>query len=407
MGFIGMVDDYEEMKKEQEKQEEASVKDIQKNTIAYDGLPDLSEEHLHILRTAILRHDPCVVYMHSDLSFYDDFYNVKEETNVEEDELLTKVKNIRRVYLKYDEYEDAMVLRDDYMERLINKYGGPNLFMMYARAGVVKEWIPPRPSFSKNANEREYNAYLNDGYIEKCKVDDPEALSRELAECGRRRGIDPNNTYSCSRLNTDREISLMGRDKLSYSYDSSVATRYDYENGYIDNTQANDVVGLQALFRGWFNEQEKNAKAKNQKDFFSRTPEAIKARYYGQGLIDTGNMLADAIERGYFQMEDDEEDLDSMVVDAETGKVMTRKELKKREFIRDMKTMGWSDVKLMQHFDVGSKYEIAKIKEERRLRRSSKKKAVGLARELTGSYGDSALDELDALLFNGSPVNYD
>ena len=118
-------------------------------------------------------------------------------------------------------------------------------------------------------------------------------------------------------------------------------------------------------------------------------------------------MLADAIERGHFQMEDDEEDLDSMVVDAETGKVMTRKELKKREFIRDMKTMGWSDVKLMQHFDVGSKYEIAKIKEERRLRRSSKKKAVGLARELTGSYGDSALDELDALLFNGSPVNYD
>ena len=56
MGFIGMVDDYEEMKKEQEKQEEASVKDIQKNTIAYDGLPDLSEEVREVLK---LRQELC------------------------------------------------------------------------------------------------------------------------------------------------------------------------------------------------------------------------------------------------------------------------------------------------------------------------------------------------------------
>lgn len=402
MGFIGMMEDYEDYKKSEEVKERLTEADI--NTI--DALAEITEGEMKILRTTILRHDPCEVYMHEDPDFYETTYHME---GTEDDKELQALRQIRRVYNKWVEYDAAMELRNKYMTNLIDKYGGEELFRMYYRGGMVKEYIPPKPTFSKNAPASEYAMYKNGGPIREC-VSTGNQLITELHGMAKDRGIHKGNFFVDSELSMDRRLIKGARelydDSSSELYGTVSEERPRNVNGYIGNASADNAHEVQKLFRSWFTQEEpKKKKKKDPSKFFQDTPTAVKARLYGEGMVDMGNRLYEDWERGYIiQSIKDEDDPNGMVVDPQTEKVMTRRELALRNFITTLSKYGnWSEVKLMNLFDVGSAYERDQLREEKRRHTSSKRKGRDLVNEVAKPFMNDysrnvSLDEIDNYL---------
>lgn len=90
-------------------------------------------------------------YMTVHVLDFNDDYHKNEDTN---DELLSKVKGIRRRYKSIMAYNEAVSLVDSYTERLIEKYDGETNFIMLLRAGMVEDYIPPIPKIKDNKKMR-------------------------------------------------------------------------------------------------------------------------------------------------------------------------------------------------------------------------------------------------------------
>ena len=99
-------------------------------------------------------------------------------------------------------------------------------------------------------------------------------------------------------------------------------------------------------------------------------------------------------------MEEPEQNLNEMVHDKGTGRSMTRKELNEREFIRTMAKNGWSESRLMNYMNVGSKLERMKRKKPKK----KKKRSMTIDEEMfdsmnspygmDGMYSDNDLSDL-------------
>ena len=59
------------------------------------------------------------------------------------------VKNIRRKYRKYSDYVEAMLVIEEYLKELEEKYGGKKEFQLALQLQMVKEFIPPIPKYRK------------------------------------------------------------------------------------------------------------------------------------------------------------------------------------------------------------------------------------------------------------------
>lgn len=86
--------------------------------------------------------------------FGDDYHKSDEELRVGDDELTQQVKSVRRKYRTYREYVAACDLINEYMERLVDKYGGERNFRLYYENGRVCEYIPFMPKFRNTESNR-------------------------------------------------------------------------------------------------------------------------------------------------------------------------------------------------------------------------------------------------------------
>lgn len=87
---------------------------------------------------------------------FEDDYNLPDAEEAVSGSLLEKVKQIRRRYANWFEYVDACQLYDQYMEDLIDKYGGKNNFKLALLLKQVREFIPNYPELRKTKKNRYY-----------------------------------------------------------------------------------------------------------------------------------------------------------------------------------------------------------------------------------------------------------
>ena len=395
MGFIGFEEDFNEYKKEEKIQNVVGTS----NKIAYDDMPEISNEDLKLLMESRYRHDPFIVYMQSDVNFYDEFYNGSESVieGIDKD-LMEDVKNIRRIYKNYFQYDHALRLIDIYLDALEEKYGGPDMFQTYLQAGLVKDWIPPRPVYSRTSPDYQY--YLEGKFelnINDWDDDKIESLMAELTE-SLRAEIPIEDIGIVGDVMTDSVISNQ------YMLASQQSTNGVYRMGMNTNfngVSANDLIEVQRMLRSWM-DPETEVKSKDNKvssdAFFTDTEDAIRARYFTQSPI-TATGLSEAMEKGY--MEEDDEDLDEMVIDPVSGRPMTRGELRNRQFIRLLAESGWNELRLMRKLGVGSNFELKLLEQKRRRRKNATKKAKSFMDDIAGYDITEVTDieELNNILF--------
>lgn len=394
MAFIGFEEDYDQYKKESGEKSQSSVGTGEFNTIAYDNMDPISDEDLDILKHTINRHDALEVYMHSDTSFYDSFYNHDES---EIDPLLQEARGIRRLYKNIPDYKYAMHIRQLYIQSLVDKYGGEEMYEMFLRGGKVTDWVPPVPILSKYADG--YDLFIQG--IEDMDTNDydTDSILRIMEQW--EETIDVEDMSIIGDVETRRQVIIAAE---SVGAERS-PIRFGGANGNINGVSVNDLTGLQQMFTSWYKEDQETEQMDvvDTSNFFKDTPDAIRRDYFLDDPVSSDGVLEELlIKAGDYDFTEDE-NLSEMVIDDATKLPMTRGEMYKRQFIRKMANCGWNDVRLMRRMSVGSEYELRLLDQKNRKNKIAKKKARSMMDAMMGTdtlQEVNTIEDLDRLMFN-------
>lgn len=105
---------------------------------------------------------------------FGDDYHQPDGEEIYSDNILDKVKNIKRRYQDWFEYTDACKLYDTYIDDLIDKYGGESQFKIALLLKKVTEYIPNYPELRKNKKNR---------YFVKHRVNRPMVIGEPSYDC--------------------------------------------------------------------------------------------------------------------------------------------------------------------------------------------------------------------------------
>ena len=391
MAFIGLEEDYEEYKKENHVADNGeTVEDG--NTLYYLNMEPISDEDIKLLKQVRTKHDPYTVYMQNDVEFYDDFYFDTGEVDQEHQWVISEARQIRRICREYSEYLYANYVRDQYFEYLKEKYG--DMFDIYYSNGLISDWMPPVPIFV-NSSMEDIESVLN-GVLEINDFDD-DALIEYIGKYTDQDVID--NMKVIGGVETRRNVILHAGDSNS---DFGGVRTVGGVNSKIGSVNVNDLDELQTMFRGWYQEEKEELEEVNKNQFFKDTPSAIIEEYYSRDALDSEGEFEDALNKGYFDADDDDYNPNEMIIDSSSKIPMTRAEQRKRKFIRTLEKQGWNPVQVMKQMNVGRSYEIRLLEEKNRRKKLSKKKAKELMSEMMGEdiSSFSTLEELNEALYD-------
>ena len=74
MAFIGFTEDYEKYKDSDEAKKESNESSVEGKVLDSDTVEPISDDDLLIITQCRTRHDALIVYMQSDISFYEKYY---------------------------------------------------------------------------------------------------------------------------------------------------------------------------------------------------------------------------------------------------------------------------------------------------------------------------------------------
>ena len=393
--FFGTKADYKalaekgDIKVEEDQKENKKIRTSPAINVSSDDTSTIDEETLKMLRRTRHLHDARIVYMQSDISFYDVFYRNSDDV-IDDPELLQEARAIRRIYKTYPEYLYALHIRELYIEKLMEKVGNREMFNTLLRAGGIRDWMPPVPIYSKKAVDYDNGAHgiIDSSDLVEWDDDLLEAMIDELREY---RG------FSSDFSNLEIVGGVL-TDYMSLSHSDPVNRDITERSSGKTSVNLADMEELQKIFRGWYQDDTAKDSKKEVVDnslearAFSKTPENIERQYYYSRVFDFSKEFKNVMngipnEPVY--------DPNEMVYDEVTSKPMTRREYDARCLVRTLKKSGWTDeLKVMKLMNVGSsrEYSIMKRKANNKKRKANKTvRSYTSSSDDTGIYGDSNL----------------
>lgn len=379
--FVGSKRSYETYKRENRIQEDEPSDEEEKRptkpenskvaVLSKNTLKTVSDDMMAILKRTRCAHDYTEVYMQASLEFYDEFYN---DTSISDE--MKAVRQIRRVYKNYADYLTAVEIRNQYIDTLIEKYGGEIEFQKKLSMGLVRDWIPNMPVMSKKSDD--YEMYLT-GMVPTTVVTQPEGTTKEVLEAMQEEVED---------LTLEKDFgveSSIGVIKDYDEYTESALSSYGYDRKG-STVSVSDLDELNRIFKSWYKHDGGDS---NKHELFKNAPENIKKRFYNYCSFNEPGLLS-RVGHGE-EITEPLPDPNEMVRDAVSGKSMTRKELQQRETIRLLAKNGWSESRLLNYSNVGSSLE----------RMSRKRKASKKRRKRPGT------DENEMFVAMNSPMGLD
>jgi hypothetical protein len=383
--FFGTKTEYQSFKKNTgivldhaEEQQKNDKNSAPRTVIKSDDTTMIDQEILDLLKRTRHRQPVDIVYMQSDISFYDTFYNADDS----QDELTLEARGIKRVYKNYPKYLYAMYIREMYMDRLESKYPNLVIFQSLMAKGLLDDWVPPLPIYSTRADDYEESLTgvntsdefeWKDDDIIKIISDNLNEMVDDVSEIG----IDTD-------VLTDIMFIRVANGDGSKDYRSKNVT---------SSINISELESLQRMFKSWYKPEDVDSEFDKLGDVFKNTPAKIRERYYLSLTPDMTGLLDKAMR--YESLDSEFLDENEMVFDSVTNKPMSRKELGKRNLIRFLGDAGWDTVKLMREMNVGSNYERSKLNDKNR----NKKKPGSVVTESDKPWENESYD------IYGDPMN--
>lgn len=90
--------------------------------------------------------------------FNDDYY----EKSFADSQLQSQIKKVRRRYNDFFQWQDAIVVYNEYMQTMIDKWGSMKVIRNSLEAGTMPDFIPAKPKLKNNKKNR---LYLRTGFV--------------------------------------------------------------------------------------------------------------------------------------------------------------------------------------------------------------------------------------------------
>ena len=279
--FFGTKGEFKAYEKKMEKRRETDTvkpSEEQRDTGTTVGVIDISaddttmidEETLRMLKRTRHRNDTQTIYMQSDISFYDVYYK-NEDSVIDDKELLQEARAINRIYKSYPKYLHALDVREEYIDKLIEKVGNEELFVTLLRAGGIRYWMPPVPIYSKRAEDYEdgVNGIIDTSVL--YDFDDDwldEFIDKKCIDMG----FSPDGS--------DIEISgSVATDILTINHSNLSGINRELTNSESKSVNLSDLGELQKMFRGWYQDDTSNSDTVNkEKNSLEQPSRKRKAR---------------------------------------------------------------------------------------------------------------------------------
>lgn len=275
--------------------------------VSEENIGDISDEELAMLDKIRLREDPYVVYMQSDVSFYDYFYNKVEKV----DELTIAAHQLRRMYPHAEDYLYALDIRAAYMNMILDRDYDNDERAMERDIRMGKIWVPAEPRLSRN--DPDYDAIMAGVYV-------------DFSEYDREREYDPTNFYRILK----NEYEKMVEEGVDFTWKNTLATdpfllqffKQEYgskSRGKIEVSDLNDTERLRRELNSIYGDK------KNDADYlFSNTPERLIEEERNLLRIDLTEVTRKIF--NYEEIDDEvRHDPNEMVVDG-MNRVISRKD---------------------------------------------------------------------------------
>lgn len=241
----------------------------------------------------------------------DDYHDLDIDTDVQidcdgqdSDNYMRSVKMIRRRYTDIYQYEQARSLYEDYLDKLVEAYGGLEHFDIAYLTGAVTNYLPPNPTLKPT---RRIKMILKNGLLVSNKLKFPDNIVERIKE-----------------MRGDITIKKLKKEKFKFSKSARKDLKDELSNENIARNKklrkASSIKFLEMYF------QEKEAKKKKKKD---KPP-----------------TLADYFEDNVEIIPEGELDLDATVY--YHGKYITNRQKLEFEFYDDLDVLGWDSYKLIQ-----------------------------------------------------------
>ena len=324
---------------------------VKKSVLNISKLEPLTDDELRILSRTRHFNDESVVYMQPDGTFYDRFYS-----DTSDDPLTIEAHRIRRIYRNYRDYTIANIVREKYLERILEEEFGGDEDMYWISMGSDNPpyWIPPKPIFSKGTKHGvgPDNFDLFDMRSLCDEETDPDKLKAVMDALGEDRDFkfddDPGeSTYSDVCVD-------IGVVKYLEENAENLGLVESKKNNRGQLRSINDEFN--AVIRSWYQDEKRSSESEDDR-IFKYSEEKLRAKYYrnlsGMDLPDNIDEIIDDPE----WFEKDHTDYNAMVQDPDTNRVMTLKEFQDREMIKQLGNAGWGELRLMNLLSVGSTYD--------------------------------------------------
>lgn len=369
--FFGTKSSYEQYKRKNDirsSDEESDEEEVKKETrnisvLSKETLKPIDEETLTMLKRTRLAHEFNIVYMQSSLDFYDEYYN-----NEEVSEELKAARQIKRVYKVYSDYLNAIRVRNEYIDTLVEKYGGEYEFNRASMYGLITDWIPREPILSKKCPE--YDMYLAGTIPTTCETLSDEEIQKVV------------DSYIEAVADKEPVISSgimtsIGMANLYNEMREAEMERYGLNASYRSVT-TNDLNKLNDVFNSWY----KPDTGKTEMVLFKNAPENLQKRYEAERPINEPGLLAKYM-RG--EIEEELIDMNEMVYDEKTGRNMTRYDYENRKRIRMYADYGWSESRLRSYMTSSSK--LGGMKRRKRVGKKRKRPSTEFIDDIMSSTG--------------------
>lgn len=286
------------------------------------------------------------------VDFGDNYHRTENEPS---SELERAAKKIRRRYKDVNQYLEALSVYKEYMARLMLRHGGPKLFKIKLRDGMIPEFVPPKPRIKKTPLNK---AILKKGIV--ISSTDSRKVNEDIVE---RTAQALSKDVSGDGIYIDTETKVPEVEKM-------------IKKGQISPRV--EVKKIRSLSSAEFLEEYFNNKNLLKAKKKQNTPEEDK-------LIP----LTDIMSGKALEDQHDTEEEDDIIF--YRGNYINRQSADELQLYQKLGELGWNALKIMKNHGVGNR--ITKIiKSEKKMNKKKKKKKSFVGSDFVQALIDDGYD---------------
>jgi len=144
---------------------------------------------------------------------FNDFEDNYYKKSIVDDTLSINVRGLRRKYSNFFDYCDALTIYNEFMEKLVDKYGSMSIIKNGLKVGLLEEAVPPKPKLKNTRRNREFlraktipsrpirtESLSEDEYVDMARSAFPNQFGENIDEAAMFTKLDPKTRKLVKRM---------------------------------------------------------------------------------------------------------------------------------------------------------------------------------------------------------------